>query len=575
MACCLCFDWLAFFCHRCLHLLSSSTKPAPYNRGSSSGSAITQPTNCSFSNDFASDPGTDFASGSISFGDIAIARVTSFVKVWSTSEGALGNKGVTFYKPVNLPQGFSSLGCLSQSNEESSEKWILVARENKCASMPALASPLGYTLVWSYTKAQGNVSGPGYFWKPTPPDGYASLGYVVTTSSDEPGAEDVMCVRSDLTDSCELSNLVWETHTPTSFKVWNLTLNEIGAKSTGVPVGTFACTADSDTYSIVSFSCLRNTPFSLSGMPSLSQLDSLIRTYGPTFYFHPDEKYFPSSVSWLFGKGVFLHAKGESAPVLISADGSNLPEGGSDDDEYWIDFPTNANSDQIRIGNLSAAEVYIHAKPMLGAIVTDIAIWLYYPFNGAATAKFEMVDLSLGKIGEHVSDWEHVTLRVNNLSGKLDKVFFSQHSGGVWLDPASLEYAEGSRFVVYSSKSGHASYPHPGLVLQGDHGVGIRNDMAKSNFFLDSSQNYQIISADYLGSDDAPEEPAWLQYMRKWGPKLEYDSKEELDKVIEKAPFFLRKILRSLANKLPDEVFGEEGPTGPKQKSSWMGDEKV
>eukprot|EP00250_Pteridium_aquilinum_P015450 c22584_g1_i1 orf=134-1768(-) len=527
------------------------------------------------SSSFAAGPGTDFASGIISFGDIAIAQVTSFEEVWSTSEGGIGNKGLTFYKPVNLPEGFSSLGFLSQPYQGSSEGRILVAKTTAWARTLALASPIGYTLVWSSTEAKGNFSGPGFFWKPTPLDGYASLGYVVTTTADEPGTEDVMCVRIDLTDSCKVSNLAWETHTPSSFKVWNHSPCEIEAESMRVPVGAFFCSVGSNTNSIVSIACLKNNFFSLSGMPSLGQLHSLIRTYGPTFYFHPDEEYFPASVSWFFGKNVWLHAKGESAPVLISADGSNLPEGGMDDDQYWIDLPNDATADEIRFGNLSTAKVYIHAKPMLGATCTDIAMWMYYPFNGAATAKFEVVDLKLGKIGEHVSDWEHVTLRVNNVTGKLWKVFFSQHSGGIWLDAANLEYVAGTKFSVYSSKAGHASYPHPGLVLQGDHGVGIRNDTAKSKYLLDSSQDYQIVSADYLGDENAPEEPLWLQYMRKWGPKVQYDSKHELDKAIKKAPFFLRSKLRSLANRLPDEVFGEEGPTGPKQKSSWNGDEKV
>ncbi|KAI5069235.1 hypothetical protein GOP47_0015536 [Adiantum capillus-veneris] len=318
---------------------------------------------------------------------------------------------------------------------------------------------------------------------------------------------------------------------------------------------------------------LQDSSLALSGLPSLQQLKSLIRTYGPIIYFHPKEQYFPASVHWFFGKGALLCSKGQIARTWIVGDGSNLPAGGFDDGEYWIDLPSDGTADEVRIGNLPTATVYAHAKQMFGAF-TDIALWVFYPFNGAARAKFEVIDLDLGKMGEHVSDWEHVTLRIDNLTGKLSKVFFSQHSGGVWIDPTDLEYA-GKKFVVYASRSGHASYPHPGLVLQGDHGVGLRNDADKSQYFLDASQKFEIISADYLGFGNAPEEPAWLQFMRKWGPKLDYNSKDEIHKAIQKAPVFLRHKLRSLANKLPDEVMGEEGPTGPKEKASWMGDEKT
>ena len=36
----------------------------------------------------------------------------------------------------------------------------------------------------------------------------------------------------------------------------------------------------------------------------------------------------------------------------------------------------------------------------------------------------------LGSIGSHVGDWEHLTFRLSNFSGKLLRVYFSQHSAG-------------------------------------------------------------------------------------------------------------------------------------------------
>ncbi|KAH7430566.1 hypothetical protein KP509_08G004200 [Ceratopteris richardii] len=570
-----CLEWLSSLYNRCFKLLrcSFSKSSSPFNRRWRCRTKVAaQPFSVSSRNSFGYGPGTEFASGSICFGDIFITQATEFQKVWSTSDGA-NNGGVAFYKPVNLPRGFQSLGYLSFQNDGSFEGLVLVAMNNGNSYIPALSSPKGFTLVWSYIEG-GTFSGPVYFWQPIPPDGYASLGYVVTLTADAPSLGEIACVRVDLTDVCKLNAIAWETDTPSSFKVWNLIPTEIGADSLGVPVGAFGCGTDSSSNGIC-VGCLKNTSFMLSGMPSREQLTSLINEYGPTIYFHPDEKYFPCSVSWFFGKSILLFSRCQNIPITVSADGSNLPQGGSDDDEYWLDLPNDGTAHEVKRGSLANATVYVHAKPMFGAAFTDIAFWLFYAFNGSATAKLEVVNLSLGKIGEHVSDWEHVTLRINNLTGKLSKVFFSQHSGGVWVNPADLEYAEGSRFVVYSSKSGHASYPKPGLVLQGDHGIGIRNDTAKSQYVLDSSQKFEFISADYLGSENAPGEPVWLQYMRKWGPKIEYDLKQEIEKAIHKAPSVLRSKLRSLIKKLPDEVFGEEGPTGPKQKSSWMGDEKV
>ncbi|BBH10132.1 Plant protein of unknown function D [Prunus dulcis] len=100
------------------------------------------------------------------------------------------------------------------------------------------------------------------------------------------------------------------------------------------------------------------------------------------------------------------------------------------------------------------------------------------------------------------------------------------------VDAYDLEYMEGNRAIVYSSKSGHASYPHPGTYLQGSDklGVGIRNDAACSNLSVDSSVHYELVSAEYLG-DGVVTEPCWLNFMREWGPTIVYNSRTELDKI--------------------------------------------
>ena len=85
------------------------------------------------------------------------------------------------------------------------------------------------------------------------------------------------------------------------------------------------------------------------------------------------------------------------------------------------------------------------------------------------------------------------------------------------MDAYNLEFIEGNKAVVYSSKNGHASFPHPGVYLQGSQtlGIGIGNDADRSRLLVDSSVRYQIIAAEYVG--DAVMEPSWLQYKREWG----------------------------------------------------------
>jgi hypothetical protein len=319
---------------------------------------------------------------------------------------------------------------------------------------------------------------------------------------------------------------------------------------------------------------LKNFDPNLRAMPNLEQVHALIKHYGPTVFFHPEETYLPSSVSWFFENGATLHKKDIKMGDAILAGGANLPAGGTNDGEYWIDLPDDDRNWYVKVGNLESAELYAHIKPAQGGTFTDIAMWVFCPFNGPATIKVGLASFALKKVGRHTGDWEHFTLRISNFSGELSSIYFSEHSGGGWVDASDLEFISGNKAIVYSSRNGHASYPHPGCYLQGSEklGVGMTNDVARSDLSVDSSTRYEIISAEYLG--DAVTEPCWLQYMREWGPAMTYNSRSEVDTVLSFLPFFLRFTVEAIFDSLPDELYEEEGPTGPKEKDNWEGDER-
>ncbi|XP_022860134.1 uncharacterized protein LOC111380733, partial [Olea europaea var. sylvestris] len=292
--------------------------------------------------------------------------------------------------------------------------------------------------------------------------------------------------------------------------------------------------------------------------------------------FHPDEVYLPSSVSWFFENGALLYKRGRDKGLNIDSKGSNLPGGGWNDGKFWLDLPDDdENSDYLKCGNIESTELYVHIKPASGGTFTDVAMWIFCPFNGPATIKAGMLNYSFNRLGQHVGDWEHFTLRLSNFTGELWSMYFSEHSGGEWLDASELEFIEGNKSIVYSSKSGHASFPHPGCYIQGSTklGIGVRNDCAKSKYAVDSSIKYQIIAAEYL-RDGNFTEPHWLQYMREWGPTIVYNSRSELEKLLKHLPFFIRFSVENLIEIFPTELYGEEGPTGPKEKDNWDGDER-
>ncbi|KAG4908539.1 hypothetical protein JHK84_057086 [Glycine max] len=523
--------------------------------------------------------GGSFACGRICLGEIEVIKVNKFEKVWRCTSLNGKSLGFTFYRPLEIPEGFFCLGHYCQSNDQPLRGYVLVARDTSSDAStlesPALEKPLNYSLIWSLDSHDECV----YFWLPNPPTGYKAMGIVVTSSPNEPEVEEVRCVRDDLTESCETSDLlltVKSKYSKDSFQVWNTQPCDRGMLARGVAVGAFFCGSTSvDPEQVVDIACLKNLDSSLHAMPNQNQIHALIQHYGPTVYFHPDEKYLPSSVQWFFKNGAVLHAAGNKKGIAIDYQGSNLPSGGTNDGAFWIDLPTDADArNNLKKGNKESAELYVHVKPALGGAFTDIVMWVFCPFNGPATLKVALMNIEMNKIGEHIGDWEHFTLRISNFTGELWSVYFSQHSGGGWVNAFDLEFIKGNKPIVYSSKDGHASFPHPGTYLQGSSklGIGVRNDAAPSKFIVDSSIKYQIVAAEYLG-DGVIAEPCWLQYMREWGPTIVYDSRSEIEKIINLLPLFVRFSVENLFELFPTELYGEEGPTGPKEKDNWLGDE--
>ncbi|KAJ9549528.1 hypothetical protein OSB04_022071 [Centaurea solstitialis] len=501
-------------------------------------------------------PGEGFANETINLGGLEVSQITSFTKIWSSPE----DEGATFFEPSLIPDGFSMLGCYCQTNNTPLFGWVLVGKD---VSGGTLASPVDYTLALTVTDSC-------YIWLPTPPDGYKPVGYAITSAPEKPPLDKIRCVRDDLTDECEPDTLLWGADN--GVNVYSSRPKVRRTQAQGVSVNSF--TIDNETSSISS--CLKNNTFDLSAsMPNLPQIETLIQEYSPRIYFHPNETYLPSSTSWYFTNGVLLYRAGdESSPVPVEPTGSNLPQGGSDDGTYWLDLPVDETErERVKKGDLQTSEAYIHIKPMLGATFTDIVIWVFYPFNGPATAKLGLIDVPLGRIGEHIGDWEHITLRVSNFNGGLYRVYFAQHSGGVWVDTPSLEFQNGTNKIVgYSSFHGHASYPSPGLVVQGTDVVGLRNDTAKSGMFLDVGTAHAIMAVP--GNISSVVEPPWLNYARKWGPKITYEIGVELEKLQDSTVGIVESAIEGLMGVLPSEIYEEDGPTGPKMKDYWDGDER-
>ncbi|PWA99553.1 hypothetical protein CTI12_AA006140 [Artemisia annua] len=544
--------------------------------------------------------GGGFARGSIDLGGIEVFKAKYFKKIWDTQGGGLDNVGASFYEPTKIPTGFHLLGHYCKLNTKPMLKAVLTAKDTTRDTSfgAALERPIDYTLVWTSKGTTLSIGQDvdGYIWLPIPPHGYKTIGHIVTTSPVKPSLDKVRCVRSDLTDLIEVDDSIWGSSNINLYSTKPISTNG----GLGVPTGTFlALNNHSGTHGLACLKMVKNDANSTH--PTIEQIKVMITAFAPLVYFHPDEEFFPSSVTWFFNNGAQVF---DPSPHPIINNGEFLPRNGTIDDSF-LDLPSDQSlKDKVKKGSLSDAVAYIHAKP--APTFTDIVIWLYYPFNGGSKLQVGYFTLNLGMIGEHVGDWEHIRLRIGNYDGVLQSIYLSQHAKGEWIPADNFEYING-RPMVYASLHGHAHYNAPTkkihfnaeeLVDPNDKqklkrevkshdprnlsplkfGFGPLDEADKSNYVFDilaSPSSYEIVYADNCTETIVP--PPWLDYTGRWGPKITYAWKEKALIVIDSLPLplWVKIISRKIILKLPAETYGEEGPEGPKMKGNWNGDERT
>lgn len=163
-------------------------------------------------------------------------------------------------------------------------------------------------------------------------------------------------------------------------------------------------------------------------------------TYAPRVWFDVDEEYWPSSVEWAFSELV------------------RYPDG---DGNHWVrtvqilDSP----SDVLPFfqGELATAPVYAYWADK-GDGVVDLVYFFYFPYNRGK----EVVDTIWGN---HVGDWEHITVRVLQRADDSlipSQVYLSAHDFGGAYMWADVEKFESTHPVVYSAWGSHGIWKDPG-----------------------------------------------------------------------------------------------------------------
>jgi hypothetical protein len=325
------------------------------------------------------------------------------------------------------------------------------------------------------------------------------------------------------------------------------------------------------------------------------QLRTAIATYGPVLRFHPAEQYKMCSVEW-FLQHATLHDKKTGSDIRHPTV-AQLPTEPEEAGRYWLVLDDGAKG-----GNPSTAKGYVHALWTPSHDYTDLQFWFFYAYNGPGTAHVNGLvmdtivhtgNVDLAPLGEHFGDWECCMVRIDNNTKQPIGIWLSQHSSGQYFNASELNQfarVNGQQFVVYASRNGHAVYPQPGSNYTEHYKIPpggipaaleffLRNDTAAGGQSLDCGKLYEIVSADWLEPQIAPAQ--WLRYPYRWGPEgtTTHMSPGTVSNILNAGigplgilvPGFVVVEMAGLLLPLfvKDDV---NGPSGPKQKSTWVGE---
>ena len=296
-----------------------------------------------------------------------------------------------------------------------------------------------------------------------------------------------------------------------------------------------------------------------------NDIEAWVEKYAPRLYFHPDEKYFGSSVEWYLQRTTLFNGDDKISPASNVTDFSQYPT------TAYIGYDQDV-VDSVGIGNLEGAICYVNVAKFSDNYI-DIEYFFFSPFNGGASVQFNATwkgkssVVSAGPQGSHEGDWEHITVRVTS-AGDLFGVYYSCHSHGTWYGPQTVPLVEDTHPVVYVALQTHASYAYEGthtlytkvdgkVVDPSVHIPGVTIGGAdvtkKGGAIWDTwDNNYEIIRIDTeLVADNTIVVPNWVSFVGKWGGP--YDYNYSISEIVEAEGRFIKAFIE--AEPFPVAVF--------------------
>lgn len=224
----------------------------------------------------------------------------------------------------------------------------------------------------------------------------------------------------------------------------------------------------------------------------------ILKQYAPYFMLHSTESFYPSSVEFHFNYTTRVYDE-KYGWVLNTTAPLNPKRGGIN---QW--------THQAFLGQRDVWKVPIYAYYLdKGYGITDLSYWAFFPFNHGKKV--------LGvTFGNHVGDWEHITIRLVN--SQPTDIYVSTHTSGELIPYDQLEKRNG-RSVFYCSKGSHGFWKDPGNHIYYKKAKGLVKliDETDAGTEWDTASNIQGFSWSSMSGiqslcDDpqCPDKPNWM-----------------------------------------------------------------
>jgi hypothetical protein len=364
-----------------------------------------------------------------------------------------------------------------------------------------LAPPTDYVFKWNDGGSGGNhdVS----LWHPVAPEGYKCLGTITGNGYSKPSTNQMRCIKSEYVLHGK-GTWVWNdggTGSDRDGTIWRIDSSDYRGQSIGAFIATPNYVLGGEYWAI--------NMSALNGVQIGEVTEWHAKEYAPRVYLSALEKYFPAAVEPFLANTHEETHEGRVHLVTNQALGCD-----SCTDPAVLDG-NNPSDGSVPV------YTFIVPKPSAGENVTDIAYFFWSPYNNGKRICIGAYIDGLGCIGgystfgNHVGDWEHITVRFVN--GLPNKVYMSQHGWGeefVW--GHSEVQMLGNHPVVYSALGSHATYPAAGRYNYRDLPNGdALIDYADAGVTWDTWNNLVIIPWQPVGSFTGDLE--WLNFSGSWG----------------------------------------------------------